>query len=528
VNPPKPRYEWIAIGIATVIFASLSLAAAVKSTGFLEADACTHYQYARFALGEPHYLVNVWGRPFVTALHTIPATLWGVLGVRVTSLACALLIATIAWRIAKDLGYRYPALAFIFTLAQPLVFMHSFSELTELPFALLLALGFWAYCRKQWFVMALMIGLTPTARPEGFGFLVLAALALIAHRRWWWLIVLPMPLLIWTWAGWKLFGQPVYTDALAQRVPPSMHWLLWLKHEWPYAQESTYASGRLLHFVAQLPALVSPLIFPFMLVGIIVSLSPLPDLCRSLRTKLAPEDDDTHRARCQVLIAAIPLMILVGHSVLYWRGKMASNGELRYLIIVAPFWALLAATGWEWTVARLNLRLPHAIAGVAALLPLLVNLYHPVVPIRMSTEGYKAKAVAHWYRDGKMSIDYPRLLCSNPEVVFHMGVSHTDGGWVREWRKETVAKAQPGTLLIWDPVYGSHNADANRVITLDEIRAAGWIELRDVGEEFNANDYGFANEWRFFVSPTTIFGREHPRLRYERLLKAATTVRGAP
>src|SRR3954464_15491740 len=139
--------------IATLVFAALSLTAALKSPGFLEADACTHYQYARFALGETHYLVNVWGRPFVTALYAVPATYYGRTGVRVTSLICALLIAAIAWRIASDQKYRWPALAFIFTLAQPLVFLHSFSELTELPFALLLAMAFWSYRRRHFVVM---------------------------------------------------------------------------------------------------------------------------------------------------------------------------------------------------------------------------------------------------------------------------------------------------------------------------------------------------------------------------------------
>lgn len=83
---PSPKREWLPIALATILFAAISLTAAVKSEGFLEADACTHYQYAKFALAEPHYLVNVWGRPFVTALYAIPATLAGRIGVRVTSL----------------------------------------------------------------------------------------------------------------------------------------------------------------------------------------------------------------------------------------------------------------------------------------------------------------------------------------------------------------------------------------------------------------------------------------------------------
>src|SRR3954466_8761036 len=114
------KRPWLPIFLAAVIFASLSLLCAITSDGFLEADACTHYMYANYAIGETHYLVNVWGRPFVTALYAIPAALCGRLGGRLTRRGCALLMATIAWRIARDLNLRWPALAFIFTLAQPL------------------------------------------------------------------------------------------------------------------------------------------------------------------------------------------------------------------------------------------------------------------------------------------------------------------------------------------------------------------------------------------------------------------------
>jgi hypothetical protein len=491
IEPAAPaKRDWLPIVLGVLVFAALSITAAVKSDGFLEADACTHYQYARFALGEPHYLVNVWGRPFVTALYAVPATLAGRIGVRVTSLACALVISLVAWRIARDQKYRWPALALIFTLAQPLMFLHSFSELTELPFATLLVLAFWAYRHKQWLLMTILIALTPTARPEGFGFLLLAAFALLMHRRPWWILALPIPLLVWTYAGWRLYGRPDYVDALSLHLPVSLRWLMWLRHEWPYQPTSLYASGRLYHFVGLLPAVVSPLLVPFVLIGV----------ARSVR-RLCPRD---HEERCQALIAAIPLMILAGHSVLYWLGKMASNGELRYMLVVAPFWGLLAAKGWEWTFDRLRWRFVHTAAALAALLPMMVNLIYPTIPIHLSGDGHKAREVARWYR-AEFSTSYPRITSSNPEVAYFMGVSHTDAGWVRDWRRDVLLHPQPGTLLVYDPVYAKYNSDANRVVTPDELRAAGWVERDDLANQFNWISSG--EEWSFFVSPTTIFGK---------------------
>src|SRR4051794_6478045 len=89
---PSTRTQWFAIGVTTIVFAACSITAAVKSSGFLEADGCTHFQYARFALGEPHYLVNVWGRPFATAVYALPAGLGGLVGVRLMSPAVAIAI----------------------------------------------------------------------------------------------------------------------------------------------------------------------------------------------------------------------------------------------------------------------------------------------------------------------------------------------------------------------------------------------------------------------------------------------------
>src|SRR2546426_11373472 len=204
-NPRWP--DWLSGLIAMGMFAGLSRSAAVASRAFQEADACTHYLYARFAVrANQHFLLtDVWGRPFCTAIYSIPALIGGRVGVRAMSMLLALSIALISMRIAQMQGYRRPVLAMIFVLAQPVLFLHSFSELTELPVAFLVALGFWAYQSRQWLAMALIAGLMPTARPEGVGFLLLAGAALLLHGKWFWLPVLLLPLGVWSAAGWGQF-----------------------------------------------------------------------------------------------------------------------------------------------------------------------------------------------------------------------------------------------------------------------------------------------------------------------------------
>jgi hypothetical protein len=387
--------------VAVCIFATLSIAASLLSEGFLEADGCTHYLYARFALREPHFLVNVWGRPLFTALYALPAAYGGLIGAHLLSLVLAIGCALVAQSIARGQGYRWPVLALIFTLAQPLVFLHSFSELTELPFALLLGCSFLAYQRQRWLALAILSGMGPLARPEGFGFLVIAAVALVAHRRWWWLLVLPVPLVLWNHAGWLISGS---------QGP----WWNWLPSNWPYSEKSLYESGNALHFVALLPAVTSPLVFPATLLG----------GWRSLVERF----DDRHRRHCQRLIAVIPLLILVGHSVLYATGRLASSGELRYMLVVAPFWGLLSARGWEWAFARFAWRRPLAWAGAAALAGALANVVYPVVPLAPKPdEDYaKAKRFVEWHRRSGIDENYPRVCAAQVFVYYFLDVSLPD------------------------------------------------------------------------------------------------------
>ncbi len=508
------RCAWVAL-ITLAVFTALSITCAVTSDGFLEADSCTHYLYARLALREPirenlHHLVNVWGRPLCTGLYMVPAAIGQRLGVRVMSCALALVCAIAAMRVAKLQGYRWPVLALIFTLAQPLVFLHSFSELTELPFAAVIILAFWAYRARQFWIMALLVGIGPTGRPEGFGFVALAAMALILHRRWYWLPLLLLPLAGWNYAGWELTGR-------------QGAWWQWVKHNWPYAQESLYPSGPLYHFIVRLPVVTSPLMFPAMVLGAWRSVIGLKKARRHEGTEARSEARGTEaeggftdpsvpisplrafvpsclRAfftdpieRCQACIALIPLGILAAHSLLYFFGKMASNGELRYMLAVAPFWGLLSAKGWEWVFERLAWRRTIAWAGAASLAPILVNVAYPVLPLVYMDDWKQAKQIAAWLGETPLRKDYPIAMLAHPAIFYFMDSG--PGASVRgaEWKETVLAERPPGTLMVWDPIYGVFNSDAARSITLEEIEAAGWIPAPVPSE--------IAGDWRIFLTP---------------------------
>jgi hypothetical protein len=468
----------VATVTACAIFCALSILCAIACDGFLEADGCSHYLYARFAFLQPYFFVNVWGRPICTALYSIPAVLGGRLGVRLTSLAVALACAFVARRLAKLQGVRRPVLAMVFMFGQPLVFLHSFSELTELPFALMLGLAMLAYRRRRFFWMTLVVALMPACRPEGFGFLAVVAVALLLHRRWWLLPILPLPLVVWDWAGWMLYGRPGA-------------WWHWLIDNWPYAAQSLYERGSILHYVGLLPAVTGPLIFPATCIGIALCVRPW-------RRFLVDHD-----ARCDVLTALIPLGLVAGHSLLYWQGKMASSGELRYLLTAAPLWAVMAARGWEWAFARFAWRRSVAWAGMAALAAGLANSVYTVVPVHLDAGWLRSREIADWYRNWPGHSAYPRLCSAHPGVYYFLDISKV-GPQSLEWTKGHIASAPAGTLLVWDAIYGVFNADQTRSVSVEDIRRAGWLpgigpsRGRNTSERLaTASDA----QWQIFRSP---------------------------
>jgi hypothetical protein len=501
----EPRIDSaVALG-AVLVFAGLSLVLNISSSGFLEADGITHYLFARFAFEQPHLLTNVWGRPFVTALHALPANLPGtflgqpisLIAVRAVSMTAAALAAIAAWRVAagqlsasgqielssgatpaSEKGSvavkGHAALPTVFMLCMPMVILHSISELTELPFGLLLILAVWAYQRCAWWTLALLAGLLPAARPEGFGFAAVALVGLLLHRKWPQAIISLLPLLVWDRLGWALDGQA--TGQWWQIVrfrEGDFRPLPWLMDHWPYSSQSLYEAGPIWKLAWMLPAVVGAAVIPFVVAGILVSLRNSPR---------------SHVGRVDWIIVAIPLIVLVVHSLLHWLGKMGSAGDVRYLVAVAPFWALVAWRGWDYLSAKLRWRADYVCAALAGVVPLIaMHLHYPVVPYKRDAGALEAEQVVRWYEASDWRRTHRRLMSDHPLVWYIRDISPgTTGGG-----REAVYKAPPGSLYLWHEIYSSVNSSERFVVPPDLPPRHGWREVTPAH---------FPPGWRAFVT----------------------------
>ena len=462
--------------IAVLIFSGLCIWNAIASYCDIETDATMHYMIARFALSDPVHMTSVWGRPLCTLAYAVPAVLGRQVGARLMSLLMALVIAGVSYSIASRQKMRFPALAVVLLFAQPLFFFHSWSSLTEIPFAMALSLAFWAYQRRWWVAMAIFAGLTPLGRLEGFAFVLIAIVALLLHRKWWIAPLVVVPFLLWSYEGY-----------VANSRPWNYPWWQWVFRNSPYSTESMYGRGPLWWFVGQLPMIVGPFATPFFMVGIWWcakrAFAPTPGAAGEsrypaiIRWVLVPADQT---ARCDVWIALIPLMILILHSLLWWQGKLGSAGSIRYMVMVAPFWALVSARGVEWCAERFQFNRPLRWASVGALLPLLMNWHmYPgpaEFPFPRYAEDYIAKSVADWYlADPKVQADYPLIVSTPPAVWLHLDMNFSNSKRVGERGKQNILEPKPGTFLIWDPVYAVKNADESNTIPHAWVEQGHWI-----------------------------------------------------
>jgi len=432
---------WLIV-MTLAVFVGLSTYFNLATDAFLEADGVTHYLYARFAFDIPAYFTDVWARPVRVLLHAIPATYTGVHGVRAMSMVLAVACAWFAFLSARQLKLPRPELAFVFLLAQPATFFHSFQELTELPFALVVAVAFYAMTRKWWWLVAVMVAISPAARPEGFALLVLTALCLAAYRRWLELLILPTGLIVWSVAGSVL--------------NPGSPWYRWLWDSFPYSAKSAYAAGSLFQFVALLPAVVGPVLLPMALLGAV----------KLLRL----ETGWNHRRVCLWVAVGLPACVLAGHSVLFWLGRMSSSGDIRYLVSFAPLWAMWPAMGWMMIRGtKWGANWDRGLIALACLLPLLANVWWRVIPTELQNDARGARDLAAWVKALPASEQPNNLMTTHPAVLFFFDRS------IGDVRAPTIKGAWPGTWMIWEPIMSSANANPQRVIGIELM--TDWREL---------------------------------------------------
>jgi hypothetical protein len=482
--------------LSLLIFIALSAWCAYSSGGFIEADGISHYLKRRFAYSNPSYLFDIWARPLCVWIYMLPAHWFGLMGVRTTSLVLAVLIALLAWDCARRLGLKRAELVVPLLVWQPLFFMHSCAELTELTFALVLLGMFAAYQRKWFWLLALLASIAPLARPEGFGFLFVVFVALALHRRFAWIALLPIGVTAWSYFGYRSFGSPV-----------EYPWWQWLRVNWPFSPSSVYGAGTPLWrragaFIAQLPVIVGPFATPLVFIGAI-TIVRWREAIRSW-----PRD---HAARCRMVVPGMAWGMLLAHTLLWMALAMASAGMPRYLVTVAPFFAIVALSGFNWMADEaFRLRRPAlwVLVGTLAVIP--IHAKWRIYPLAVLGQQALSNRTADWIRAHVDRDRYPRLMSSLGGAFLALEVDEQSARASVPWGRSQIEKPEPGVVMIYEAESGAYNAQEAMLVPRELIDRHGWVRIGAVEQERVIGQGGTRRVEmvvaEVFLSPTSIDG----------------------
>ena len=436
--------------------------------GFYQHDEVSHFLNMLEFWNNPNSILGNWAKPGYKLFFVIPA----LLGIHfVTALNCFISAATsaLAYKIAEKLGSRITIAAFFLLASQPVWVQLCFRNYSE-PISALLLTGSILLCLNQRFeYAALLVSYGVTIRQE---FLILGvglALYLIYQKRWWTILILtifPLANNIW---GWIFTGDPLYlynstiqTGQQYQNAWPKQgfeHYFLMSPVFWGMAIVVlivVYFSSPLVrnrqHWFVLLPLVVYFLIhclFNLQSLKIGAStggnlrymavISPLV----AIISTLGFENFLIQKDRKKVIFIMIVLLIAVGIWTTY------PDNNVRYLENTRDWTHLVA--GIIITASLLVFKSNKTLGGFLVITStiLLITTSRPLV---LSPEDIAMERMVQWSKSN--GVENQSILANHSLFFYYYGKSQyqfTKGASSID--SNTVAKASPQTLILWDSHY---------------------------------------------------------------------------
>ena len=108
--------------------------------------------------------------------------------------------------------------------------------------------------------------------------------------------------------------------------------------------------------------------------------------------------------------------------------------------------------------------------------PILANVAWKVVPLKVYDNDQLGNDIVKWYQaDPQLRVKYPRVMSSTPTVFYWLDFGYTDPDRAVQWSTDAVAAHAPGTILVWDWIYGMHNSNDRLVVSKETVAKSGWI-----------------------------------------------------
>jgi hypothetical protein len=399
-----------------------------------EGDSVMHYILARQAYDDPSYAMSAFARPLHKLLLVFPAHL----GYPCARAFSGLITIALLWqtmRLAKEWDINRPTLVMPLLFFQPFVFAMAADTMTEIPAALAIVIAARLLFHKQWVLSCLLVSFTPLLRPEGIFFIACWGTVLLL-KAWkqeipWKKMAMLTPLFATGFAVWMIACRVFCDD-----------WIYFLRYwSWPIQSYASYGRGKIYHYIIRWPEYTGLALLPLSLIG-------APLLARNKKTWIG---------------LVIWFGVFAAHSILFWRGKMASVGLVRIIAVASPFIAMACLEGWNHIADRLKSRFTPVRLGRIAALGMICVALSAMIQDALNPGRYYGLTLtraADHLRELQLLDKAPNFFVGNRIVLACLDITPHDDIWIptekfdRQNQLQTLRDLPVGSVGVWDDQQG--------------------------------------------------------------------------
>ena len=322
-------------------------------------DTYAHFLISKYSWSHPELFFDHWGKPVFTILSS-PFSQFGIRGMVLFNALCGLSTGFMVFLTLSKLKIN-PFATFALLLSPFFAAIHV-SGLTEPLFGLSLIAAAYFLLNRDYFKLALLLGLIPFIRTEGVLIYGLGIIILLIKKDYRASLFSLLPLIFFALVGSIFHNGNVF----------------WLITELPYSAQSSYGEGELLHF-----ARYADIIFglPLLIFGLLGALYWLLK-----KAKIQWE--------LTIFFIGIPVSYFLFHSVLYGFGWGASAGLKRVMIVLTPFLVLFSACFID-SFSRFGVKVNYSVKFIFFVAVLAQFLSSDRMPVNQTTnQRVISKAVA--------------------------------------------------------------------------------------------------------------------------------------
>lgn len=359
------------------------------------ADNYWHYFFSRYAFKYPKFFLHHWGKP-VFILLSSPFSQFGLNGIKLFNILCALLSSIVCVKFCRDIGLKFSWLVIPVLLFNPLYFLVSQSALTEPLFSFILIFSAYLLYKENFFWGALLASSLMFSRTEGLFLVVYYGAYLCVLKKWKYI-----PLLTTTFIIYACIGSF------------SGHNFFWFFTENPYALKSSYGHGDTFHFFRLYQSIFGLPHVLLLLPGIFILLLSI------IKKNELNVFQKPHSNTKIFLLVFIPAIMFFVFHVVSWRfGKFSSAGLERVMACIIPCTAILCMFAVN---ALTNFKMNSRLISFAIIVILLFIVSFPFItnhfPLKAYSEEKAERDAATWLNKSKGK-DFV-IYYAHPAIVFY-------------------------------------------------------------------------------------------------------------